>query len=79
MIVAEMARLKPLAPEERLNPEKLKQDLKAAGKNADCLFGVDAIVMHTSKNVQGGDVVVVFSNVGFGGIHTKLLQRLERR
>jgi len=28
--------------------------------------------------VQGGDVVCVFSNGGFGGIHGKLLERLAR-
>jgi UDP-N-acetylmuramate: L-alanyl-gamma-D-glutamyl-meso-diaminopimelate ligase len=76
VIVSEVARLEQIAPEERLNPGKLMQDLKAAGKNAAYLFDVDAIVMHVSKNVQGGDVVVVFSNGGFGGIHGKLLERL---
>jgi UDP-N-acetylmuramate: L-alanyl-gamma-D-glutamyl-meso-diaminopimelate ligase len=78
VIVSEVARLEQLAPEERLNPEKLMQDLKAAGKNAAHLFDVEAIVMHVSKNVQGGDVVVVFSNGGFGGIRRKLLERLGR-
>jgi UDP-N-acetylmuramate: L-alanyl-gamma-D-glutamyl-meso-diaminopimelate ligase len=78
VIVAEVARLEQLAPEERLNPEKLMQDLRAAGKNAACLFDVDAIVMHVSKNVQGGDVVVVFSNGGFGVIQGKLMERLGR-
>jgi hypothetical protein len=29
--------------------------------------------------VQGGEVVVVFSNGGFGGIHGKLLERLAHR
>jgi len=31
------------------------------------------------KTVQGGDVVVVFSNGGFGGIHAKLLQRFAAK
>jgi hypothetical protein len=31
------------------------------------------------QQVQGGDVVCVFSNGGFGGIHDKLLQRLASR
>jgi UDP-N-acetylmuramate: L-alanyl-gamma-D-glutamyl-meso-diaminopimelate ligase len=76
VIVAEVARLEQLVPEERLYPEKLMQDLKAAGKNADYLFDADAVVMHTSTNVQGGDIVVVFSNGGFGGIQGKLMERL---
>jgi UDP-N-acetylmuramate: L-alanyl-gamma-D-glutamyl-meso-diaminopimelate ligase len=36
-------------------------------------------VDHVGRQAQGGDVVVVFSNGGFGGIHGKLLQRLGRR
>jgi len=54
------------------------QDLKAAGKDAAYLPDVDAIVAHVAKTAQGGDVVVVFSNGGFGGIHGKLLERLGR-
>jgi UDP-N-acetylmuramate: L-alanyl-gamma-D-glutamyl-meso-diaminopimelate ligase len=40
---------------------------------------VDSIVTHVASKVQGGDLVVVLSNGGFGGIHGKLLERLERR
>jgi UDP-N-acetylmuramate: L-alanyl-gamma-D-glutamyl-meso-diaminopimelate ligase len=55
------------------------QDLKTAGKDAAYLPDVDAIVAHVAKNAQGGDIVVVFSNGGFGGIHARLLERLGRR
>ena len=76
VVVAQIARLELLAPEERLDPALLMQDLKAAGKDAAYLPDVDAIVAHVAKNVQGDEVVVVFSNGGFGGIHGKLLARL---
>ncbi len=79
VIVAQVARLELLAPEERLNPEKLMQDIGATGKPTAYLPDADAIVAHLAKNVQGGDVVVVFSNGGFGGIHGKLLARLNAR
>ncbi len=79
VVVAEVARLEQIAPEERLDPEKLMQDLKTAGKDAAYLPDVDAIVAHVAKSAQGGDIVVVFSNGGFGGIHAKLLERLGRR
>jgi UDP-N-acetylmuramate: L-alanyl-gamma-D-glutamyl-meso-diaminopimelate ligase len=79
VVVAEVARLEQIAPEERLNPEKLMQDLKASGRDATYLPDADSIVAHVAKNVQGGDIVVVFSNGGFGGIHAKLLERLGRR
>ena len=74
VIVSQIARLELLAPEERLDPEKLMVDLKADGKEAAYLPDVDAITAYLRNKVMGGDVVVVFSNGGFGGIHTRLLQ-----
>jgi len=79
VVVAEVARLEQLAAGERLDPERLMRDLNAAKKAAAYLPDVDAIVAHVAKNVQGGDIVCVFSNGGFGGIHGKLLDRLNRR
>ena len=79
VVVAEVARLEQIAPEERLNPEKLMQDLKASGRDATYLPDADSIIAHVVKNIQGGDIVVVFSNGGFGGIHAKLLERLGRK
>jgi UDP-N-acetylmuramate: L-alanyl-gamma-D-glutamyl-meso-diaminopimelate ligase len=79
VIVAQVARLEQLAAGERLDPQKLMHDIGATGKPTEYLPDADAIVAHLAKNVQGGDVVVVFSNGGFGGIHGKLLQRLARR
>ena len=78
MIVAEVARLELLQVNERLNPEKLMQDLRATGKPAAYLPTVEAIVEHVAQAVRAGDVVCVFSNGGFGGIHEKLLNRLKR-
>ena len=79
VVVAQVARLELLAPEERLDPEKLMQQLAAGGKPTAYLPDTDSIVAHVTKIVQGGDVVVVFSNGGFGGIHGKLLARLGKR
>ena len=55
------------------------KDIAATGKPVAYLADVDAIVDHVAKNAQGGDVVCVFSNGGFGGIHAKLLERLKSR
>ena len=79
VVISEVARLEQIAAEERLNPEKLMQDLKTSGKNAAYLPDVDSIVAHLVKNAQGGDIICVFSNGGFGGIHGKLLERLGRK
>ena len=79
VVVSQVARLELLKPEERLNPEQLMADLKAAGKNAAYLPDADSIVSHVCKNMQGGEVVVVFSNGGFEDIHAKLLASLGRK
>ena len=79
VVVSAVARLEQIAAGERLNPEKLMQDLKTAGKDAAYLPDVDSIVAHMAKNAQGGDIVCVFSNGGFGGIHGKLLERLGEK
>jgi UDP-N-acetylmuramate: L-alanyl-gamma-D-glutamyl-meso-diaminopimelate ligase len=76
VIVAQVARLELLKPEERLNPEKLMADLKAGGKTAAYLPHADAIVTHLKKEASGGDVICIFSNGGFGNIHEKLLAAL---
>jgi len=78
VVVSQVARLELLKPEERLDPEMLMADLKAAGKDTAYLPDVDSIVAHMGTKVQPGDLVVVFSNGGFGGIHGKLLQRLGK-
>jgi len=76
VVVSEVARLELLSEEERLDPARLMEDLKAGGKEAAYLPDVDSIVDHIARRVQGGDVICVFSNGGFGGIHGKLLQAL---
>ena len=79
VVVSQIAKLEQLKPEERLNPEQLMKDIQSTGKPTAYLADVDAIVEHIGRNVQGGDVVCVFSNGGFGGIHGKLLERLKNR
>jgi UDP-N-acetylmuramate: L-alanyl-gamma-D-glutamyl-meso-diaminopimelate ligase len=79
VVVSQVARLEQLPPSERLDPERLMSDLAASGKAAAYLPDVDAIVEHVKEHAQGGDVVCVFSNGGFGGIHDKLLKRLAGR
>jgi UDP-N-acetylmuramate: L-alanyl-gamma-D-glutamyl-meso-diaminopimelate ligase len=79
VVISEVARLEQISADARLNPEKLMQDLKTSGKNAAYLPDVDSIVSHVANGAGGGDIVCIFSNGGFGGIHGKLLQRLGRR
>jgi UDP-N-acetylmuramate: L-alanyl-gamma-D-glutamyl-meso-diaminopimelate ligase len=78
VVVAQVARIEQLPPAERLNPEQLMRDLQGIGKTAAYLPDVETIVTYLVQNAQGGDVVCVFSNGGFGGIHGKLMDRLGR-
>ena len=79
VVVSQVARQEQLKPEERLDPQKLLQDIQSDGRNAVYLTDADAIVAHLRKEAAGGDVVVIFSNGGFGGIHEKLLAALGAR
>jgi UDP-N-acetylmuramate: L-alanyl-gamma-D-glutamyl-meso-diaminopimelate ligase len=64
---------------ERLAPERLAQDIAVRwAKDARYIPGVEAIVAHVTTAAEPGDVVVIMSNGGFGGIHDKLLHALER-
>jgi UDP-N-acetylmuramate: L-alanyl-gamma-D-glutamyl-meso-diaminopimelate ligase len=49
---------------------------KRSGKPAYYEPDVDAIVSRLENEAEDGDVVVVFSNGGFGGIHDRLLEVL---
>ena len=79
IVVAEVARLDQVPAAERLDPALLMADIRESGKPAAYLPSVEAIVEHVKKEAVGGDVVCVFSNGGFGGIHGKLLSALQFR
>jgi UDP-N-acetylmuramate: L-alanyl-gamma-D-glutamyl-meso-diaminopimelate ligase len=66
-----------LPPEERLSESRLVDDLTANDVRARHLPDVEAIVSAVSRDARAGDVIVVMSNGGFGGIHRKLLAALE--
>jgi UDP-N-acetylmuramate: L-alanyl-gamma-D-glutamyl-meso-diaminopimelate ligase len=67
-----------LLREERLSTDALIADLRSAGQHARYIPTVDAIVTTVSEEARPGDLVVVMSNGGFGGIHTKLFTALGR-
>ncbi len=79
VVISQVARLELLKAEERLDPAMLMRDIQAGGKPAAYLPDAGAIISHLAKEARGGDVVCIFSNGGFGGIHEKLLARLGER
>jgi UDP-N-acetylmuramate: L-alanyl-gamma-D-glutamyl-meso-diaminopimelate ligase len=46
------------------------------GKSAHAAESIDAIVSTIVRERRDGDLVVMMSNGGFGGIHRKLLEAL---
>jgi len=62
---------------ERLDPAAVVAALRASGKPARLLDTADAIVESIAPEVHEGDVVVILSNGGFGGIYEKLPARLK--
>jgi UDP-N-acetylmuramate: L-alanyl-gamma-D-glutamyl-meso-diaminopimelate ligase len=61
---------------ERLSAEQLVADLERAGRRARHIPAVDDIVHAVASEAAAGNLVVLMSNGGFGGIHQKLLQAL---
>ncbi len=74
--LSQIARLEQLPIEQRLDPERIVADLNSKNIPAYYLPDADHIVAHLAPQAQGNDVIVVFSNGDFGGIHQKLLDAL---
>ena len=66
-----------IPPEERLSPEEVAAELRASGRPARVIPEVDAIVSRLSETCRAGDLVLVMSNGGFGGIQGKLAASLS--
>jgi UDP-N-acetylmuramate: L-alanyl-gamma-D-glutamyl-meso-diaminopimelate ligase len=60
-----------------LDTQQLIEDIRAAGKRADCIEGADEIVRKLSPELRAGDIVAIMSNGGFDRIHDKLLAVLR--
>ena len=65
-----------LPESERLSIPQLVRDLHAQGLSAREADSIDDIVAGIAKEHRPGDLVVLMSNGGFGGIHQKLLRAL---
>ncbi|MBF0491271.1 MAG: UDP-N-acetylmuramate--L-alanine ligase [Deltaproteobacteria bacterium] len=59
-----------------LDVEQVAEDIRKAKVPARSGLEVDEIVNIVSKEAKPGDVLLVMSNGGFGGIHQKLLESL---
>src|SRR6185436_748198 len=67
-----------LPERERLSIPDLVRGLRLEGKAAREATSIDQIVELIVNEHRSGDLVVLMSNGGFGGIHKQLLQALEQ-
>ncbi|HEY5997503.1 MAG TPA: cyanophycin synthetase, partial [Candidatus Deferrimicrobiaceae bacterium] len=61
---------------ERMSPGQLAASVLALGRDASFVAEVDDIVARLSEACRPGDLVLLMSNGGFGGIQQKLARRL---
>jgi len=76
VFISQVARLDQLPENDRLKPDQVVSDIAATGKPAFYEPTADSIIERLKPLAKSGDVVIVFSNGGFDGIHQKLLDRL---
>jgi UDP-N-acetylmuramate: L-alanyl-gamma-D-glutamyl-meso-diaminopimelate ligase len=77
VFIAQIAALEQIPPNERLHPEEVVRQIAASGRPAFYERDAVAIVEKIVPLLQPNDVVTIFSNGGFDGIHEKLLTRLR--
>ena len=66
-----------IPPQERLSPEEVAAELRASGRPAQVIPGVDGIVSRLAETCRPGDLILLMSNGGFGGIQKKLAAALS--
>lgn len=76
VLLSQVARLDQLPEENRLNPEQVVAEIAAKGIPAFYEPDVTHIIERIKPLVRESDIIVVFSNGGFGNIHTRLLSEL---
>lgn len=65
-----------LDPAERLDPERLVEDIRRRGTNAYYIPEPRQIVAYLGTRVRPGDAVVVMSSGAFGDLHLALLEHI---
>jgi UDP-N-acetylmuramate: L-alanyl-gamma-D-glutamyl-meso-diaminopimelate ligase len=65
-----------LPDDQRLSAEQLVADLQARGRHARYIPRVDDIVATVAHEKRRGDLVVIMSNGGFGGMRAKIAEAL---
>jgi len=76
VIIAGLFAPEKIAPEERLDPEHIVQQMTQLNINARFIADTEKIVDTIAQESHAGDVVLIMSSGGFNGIHQKLIDKL---
>ena len=77
--ITEIARKEQIDPQMRLDPKKIADDIRKAGRESFYLPGPEEILQDVLPRLKSGDVVAVFTNGSFGGLVGKLAAALEKK
>ena len=79
VVVGSHPRLQEIPEEERFSPQAVAGDLESDGKLAKAIGDVDKIVEFVVQEGRPNDVLMIFSNGDFGGLHQELLRALRKK
>ena len=77
VVIAGVFKSSAIPKSDRLDPAAVVAELRNMGRPARLIHNADLIVETISPELRAGDVVVLLSNGGFGGIYEKLPARLK--
>jgi UDP-N-acetylmuramate: L-alanyl-gamma-D-glutamyl-meso-diaminopimelate ligase len=78
VIMANIFKSEAIPEAERLDLNRVVEEIQKQGRSGRILADADAIVSVIAPELRSGDVVAILSNGGFGGIYEKLPERLRR-
>jgi UDP-N-acetylmuramate: L-alanyl-gamma-D-glutamyl-meso-diaminopimelate ligase len=76
--ITEIARKEQIDPQMRLDPKKIADDIRKAGRESFYLPGPEEILKDILPRLKSGDVIAVFTNGSFGGLVGKLAASLQK-
>ena len=77
--ITEIARKEQIDPQMRLDPKKIADDIRKAGRESFYLLGPEEILKDILPRLKSGDVVAIFTNGSFGGLVGKLATALQKK
>ncbi len=77
--ITEIARKEQIDPQMRLDPKKIADDIRKAGRESFYLPGPEEILKDILPRLKSGDVVAIFTNGSFGGLVGKLADAIQKK